>query len=702
MSILTEYSLWFGLLCLLLGAIYAAALYFRYTDIEFDKRAHWTMAILRGVAISMIAFLLLSPMIRRNVKEIDKPLLIFAIDNSESMVCTKDSAFYRNDFQKQMNQLIHSFGNKYDIKTYFIGDQNEIIDNEEDITIPFTQKITNISALFNEVENVYSQHNVGAMILVSDGIFNAGSNPQYQIENLKFPVYTICAGDTTAPTDLCIADVIHNKQTYIGNFFPVEIKIDATQLAGQKAQLTVSHKGQEVFSKSIDIHGNNHYETVKLVLEAKEKGMQKYSVEISELPKEITYKNNVNNFFINVVDSKEKIAIVYAAPHPDVSAIKQAIDLSDKYEVETFAADEFNKNIHDYSLFIFHQLPSQKKLAGKLLSDVQKQGISSLYIIGNQTDIKEFNNLGAGVTVTPSGSNGQYMMNDATPHLNNNFLLFTFSEEAQQMLKYYTPISTFFGNYKIAGGANTFLYQKINKVETNYPLITFHQNNRQRVGVITGTGIWNWRIQNYLHVQNFEAFDEIINKMALYLSVKGDKSNFRINIQEVYDENTPIELSAEVYTESYELINTPDVRFTLTDGAGKEFTSLFSKRNNSYYLNLGKLPVGDYSWTASTIVGNTTYTKSGNFAVQEIQLESMNLIANHNLLQVIAEQSQGKSFSINEIEQVEKAVKDNENIKSVVTYNKKYSSILNSWIYFVIIILLLGIEWFMRKWSGGY
>lgn len=702
MSILTEYSLWFGLLCLLLGAIYAVALYLRYHDIEFDKRPKWIMSILRGVSISLIAFLLLSPMIRRPVKEVDKPVLIFAIDNSASMVSLSDSNFYRNEFPQQLNQLIHSFGDKYDVKTYFLGEQNEIVSNKEDINPAFDQKMTNISALFTEIDNVYSQHNVGAIVLITDGIYNTGSNPQYQTQNIKFPVYAVGAGDTTAPTDLRIADIAHNKQTFLGNFFPIEIKIDATHLAGHNAQLTVFHKDDEVFSKNINIRGNQHFETVKLVLEAKEKGTQKYRVEITELPNEITYKNNKTTFFINVVDSREKIAIVYAGAHPDVSAIKQALEKSDKYEVETFAADEFNKNPRDYSLFIFHQLPCQKKLAGKLLSEVQKQGVSSLYIIGNQTDIKEFNNLGAGITITPSGSNGQVMMNDATPSLNANFLTFTFSENAQQMLKYYTPVSTFFGNYKVHNGGNVFLYQKINKVETNYPLITFHQNNRQRIGVITGTGIWNWRIQNYLHSQNFDAFDEIINQMALYLSVKGDKSNFRINLQEVYNENTPIELNAEVYTESFELINTPDIQFSLTNEEGKEFTSLFSKKNNSYYLNLGKLPIGDYQWKASTLVGNNTYTKSGTFTVQEIELESMNLIANHDLLRVIAEQSQGKYFEMNDLAKVEQAVKENENIKSIVSYNKKYSLILNSWIYFVIIILLFGIEWFMRKWGGGY
>ena len=135
---------------------------------------------------------------------------------------------------------------------------------------------------------MYANQNVGAMVLVSDGIYNTGSNPQYQAERLKFPVYTVLAGDTTVQTDLRIAGIIHNSQTFLGNYFPVEIKVAATHLAGNKAMLKVLEGENEVFNKTIDIRGNQHFETVKLTLNAKAKGTQKYRVELTELDGEVT------------------------------------------------------------------------------------------------------------------------------------------------------------------------------------------------------------------------------------------------------------------------------------------------------------------------------------------------------------------------------------------------------------------------------
>ncbi|MBQ4356003.1 MAG: VWA domain-containing protein [Bacteroidales bacterium] len=702
MSILTETSLWFIPVCVLLGVAYAFFLYFRNHETDYDRRAQWVMALLRGLAVSLIAFLLLTPMLKHSVKEVDKPMLVVAIDNSESMVSTSDSNYYRKSLQQDINKIINNFGDQYEVKTYLIGEKNELQDKGQVERLAFDAKTTNLSSIFEEISNLYANHNVGAMLLVSDGIFNTGNNPQYAAEKVKFPVYAVGTGDTTVQTDLLIADVLHNRQTYVGNYSPVEIKISATHLAGKKAKLTVYEGDEEIYTKPVDIRGNQHFETVKFTVEAKKKGMRKYRAELTELEGEITYKNNATSFFIEVIDQREKIAIVYHAPHPDVAAIRSALETSDKYDVEVFQAEEFNGNVNDYSLFVLHQLPSKTRAAGNLLNRINQAKISTLYVVGSQTDLSTLNQMNTGLSIQNISQGGRTMYNEAMPSVNESFLSFTFSEEARQMLKSYPPLTTFFANYQPAVSTSVFMYQKINNVVSNYPLITFYQGPTARVGVVAGTDLWRWRMQNYLKAQNFEAFDEIVNKMALYLSVKGDQGHFRVHAAELYSENSPVEISAEVYNESQELVNTPDVRFVLTDSEGKEFASQFSKQNNAYSLNLGKLPVGDYTWTATATEGSATYTKSGHFSVQEILLESMNLVANHDLMRTIANRTNGRYFSVSQLSQVKKAIRDNENIRPVVTYHKKYNPLLDSWIYLLAIVLLLGVEWFMRKWGGGY
>ena len=117
---------------------------------------------------------------------------------------------------------------------------------------------------------------------------------------------------------------------------------------------------------------------------------------------------------------------------------------------------------------------------------------------------------------------------------------------------------------------------------------------------------------------------------------------------------------------------------------------------------MGELPLGNYTWTATTQVGKQRLEKSGRFAVQAVMLETANLVADHDLLKSMAKVTGGQYFDKEHIADVAKAIQKNDNIKPIASYQKKYAMMLNSPWYLAAIVLLLGIEWFLRKWNGGY
>ena len=697
MSLLTQYPLWLAIFAVLLGVGYALFLYFRNENVVFEKKSRIVMASLRGVAMTLVAFLLLAPMLKMIRKEIDKPVIILAIDNSESVKMGKDSAYYLSDYQKQVQQLANELGKHYEVTACLLGDENNYVDYQE-IKADFSDKSTNLSALFDDINLLYANRNVGAVVMLTDGIYNIGSNPYYAAQKVDFPVYTVGLGSDEQAKDLFIADIIHNKEVLKGNRAPVEVKIRAGKLSGKSAKLTVSDEKGEVFSKVLQISGNQFFETVSFLVDADKTGLLKYKIDLDELDGEVTYKNNHAQFFIRVIESKDKIAIVYDAPHPDVAAIRSALELSDNYDVTVVPIQEFKDKPSDYGLIILHQLPSKKNPASSLLSQIRQSGVSSLYIIGTQTDLNAFNGLNTGLQITQSKN----MTNNATAAYNSNFMLFSFSEETQDLLPTLPPLQTPFGTYKAAVSSNLFMTQKISGVETKYPLFLFNDVNGAKIGVISGTGLWSWKVYDFVNTQNHDAFNEIVNKTALFLVAKNDKSPFRVRHNAVFAENAPVEFSAELYNESHELVNTPDVKLTIKGSGDTTYDAQFSKQNNAYYLNMGELPVGTYTWTAKTQLGNKSYEKSGTFSVQEIFVETANLVADFDLLKSIAKTTDGKFFARNEIENVAKEIKANDNIKPIASYHKKYSMLLNSPWYLAAIVLLLGIEWFLRKWHGGY
>jgi hypothetical protein len=63
-------------------------------------------------------------------------------------------------------------------------------------------------------------------------------------------------------------------------------------------------------------------------------------------------------------------------------------------------------------------------------------------------------------------------------------------------------------------------------------------------------------------------------------------------------------------------------------------------------------------------------------------------------------QSGGQLFYKNQLAELEKAIEQNENIKPVIYKQNEVKELLNlKWIFFVI-LGLLSLEWFIRKWNG--
>ena len=478
---------------------------------------------------------------------------------------------------------------KYDVKTYSFGDK---ISN--DINFSFSEKQTDISALFEEIHTRYSNRNVGAIILASDGIYNRGFNPIYggasnALSKINAPVYTIALGDTNVRKDIVLTKVAHNRLAYLGNTFPIEVVMDAWQCIGSQTRLTVSRAGKTLFSKLINITGNSFNTTVPIQLEAGETGIQRYKVRLSAIEDEISISNNSQDIFIDVLDSRQKILILASAPHPDISALSQAIGINENYEVGFFLANKFKGSIDAYNLIILHQLPSINNAGSKLLSEIVKSDIPVLYILGARSALKSFNNLKVGLNIY--GSNKKF--NEVQGIVKNDFTLFTLDDNTRRFIEKLPPLLAPFGNYKSISSNNTMLYQRIGMVETEQPLIVFNSMGGRKTAIIAGEGIWKWRLHDYAAHNNHDIFNKLVSKIVQYLALQVDKSFFRVICKNDFYENEPLLFDAEVYNESYELINDPEVTMNIINSDNKKFPYTFSKTINAYRLNAGMFPVGE-------------------------------------------------------------------------------------------------------------
>ena len=684
MELISNYPWYYTLLCLIVGFVFSALLYFRdKQNAERSKSLLYSLAALRFISISVLCLLLLDIFIKRIVNEVEKPVIIIAQDNSASLVANKDSLDIKTTYTTEIQTLISSLKENFDVKTYQFDSESKPSE-----TFDFKGKETDISKALNDIENNYVNKNIGAIILASDGIYNKGKNPIYDIKKLNAPIYSIALGDTTALKDVWIQAVNHNQIAYLGNTFPVEVIINAIDLKNEEVTISISHKGKTIQSKNISITSENFSNTIQFVIDADKPGVQTYQVNVT-LPKNDKNKfNNSFSFIVDVIDNREKILILANAPHPDISAIEQSIASLQTYEVEIALAAEFTKPLKPYALIITHQTAL---LPTRLTNEI-KANNQSVLCIGN-----DVMNPITGVNIKRLNDSRK---NDVEAVYRKDFTLFTISTELQNFLKDLPAVKCNFANTVSGNTVNSLLTQKIGLVETDYPLLYFTEINSIKLGAFVGDGLWRWRMRDYVEHENQHLFNELISKTVQYLSVKADKSFFRVHTKKIINENEPIEFNAEVYNQSYELTTEPEVQLQLKDENGKTYDYIFTKKQNMYYLPVGRFSAGEYSYEARVKYGEKLFVKSGIITVKEIVSEKINTVANHQLLYQMANESGGQLVYRNQIQQLASIINSNQNITSITYSHRQLTDLVQlKWLFFFI-LLLLSIEWFLRKYNG--
>ena len=281
---------------------------------------------------------------------------------------------------------------------------------------------------------------------------------------------------------------------------------------------------------------------------------------------------------------------------------------------------------------------------------------------------------------------------------NKNFSLFNVSPDLERFILESPPVFTPFGEYKLSSSSEILLKQKIGKIETNKPILLFESTTNKKLGVFIGEGIWRWRLKEYAENSNSKSFDELFSKATQFLLLKEDKSHFRLSYQHKINANSPIIFSAEFYNDSYELTTNNEIFLNIYDSDGIEFPFIFSKLDDSYTLNLGELPIGDYTFSAK--VEGKKYFKEGSFSVIPYQIEMLQTLANHQLLYNLSFQSGGKMFYPNEIDDLFKAIDNSERKRTITHIKEKAQEIINiEWILFSL-LLFICLEWSIRRYNS--
>lgn len=689
--IIFESSPAYVVVCAILAAGIAYILY--RGQHPWNKTWNQILFAARFILGFFLMFLLLGPIVKQISNLFEKPVYVLLYDNSGSIREATDS-IARTRLIDNMNSTASVLREKgYDVR---VTD----LEGKEFEKPTFDAPVSDLNGALRKISNQYESNQIGGVILISDGIYNEGVSPLYNSYN--YPVHTIGVGDTSQRMDILIRDIAYNKIVYQGNKFPVRVEVLVKNLTNQPINVSLLQRGK-VLDQQTKTSSGDELLTYDFQPMAAEQGIQKLDVQVEVKEGETNIRNNRGSIFVEVVEGKKKILVIAPSPHPDIKALREVVDKNPNYEfllhipgVEEQKATELVEEKID--LVIFHQSPDIKGRTRDLFLQYAAAKTPLFFIVGSQTDLPQLarQNMPVKFESLPRD------YDEVIPGTNPAFSQFMISSEANSILPNYPPVSVPFGKMKTPGSAMPVLFQRVGSVTTEKPLLYVDIQEGRKIGVMLGEGLWRWKLNEFDRFENSTAFDEVFSKLIQYLSTGDDKRKFRsYPIKQEFSDTEAAVFESQVYDEIFEPVYGNVINIEVTDEAGKRsrYSYTTSPGNNRYQI--GGLREGVYRYVSKTMINGKEESVKGEFAIVERQAELQNLTADFDLLRKISANTGGSFHPAVRSQELQAQLAKTE-AKSIIHSEESYKSLINLKGVFWVLLMIISLEWFTRKYFGSY
>ena len=260
------------------------------------------LTFLRFATLFAVLLLLINPKFDKITYFNERPNLVIAVDNSESVKYLDQDQKTRDLVLRLQNDK--PLNERFNLEFFSFGKEINVLD-----TLSFKEKQTNPTLLFERFSQVYS-NSVAPLIMITDGNQTYGNDYEFAALNYKQVIFPIILGDTTRYTDLKIEQLNVNKYAYLKNKFPVEIIAVYNGQDEVSTQLTITSGNSIVFSQNLTFNKEQSSRLVNFSLPANTSGVHSYKAELKPIQNEKNTVNNVKNFAVEVIDRKTHVAII--------------------------------------------------------------------------------------------------------------------------------------------------------------------------------------------------------------------------------------------------------------------------------------------------------------------------------------------------------------------------------------------------------
>jgi hypothetical protein len=256
--------------------------------------------------------------------------------------------------------------------------------------------------------------------------------------------------------------------------------------------------------------------------------------------------------------------------------------------------------------------------------------------------------------------------------------------------------------FRAKPGADILAAVKLQTSILNEPLIVVRNVNGQKSFAITGQGIWRWQLLVQGGSQTRQFLPLLFSNAIRWLTTRDEAKKVQVvPAKEIFTTAEPVEFTGQVYDEQLKPVADAELTVAIKRGDESFSAALNSIGNGRYEGTLTGIGEGDYSYSATAMSAGKSYgADKGTFTVGKTNVEFLETKMNKSLLEQLAYRTGGKYYNLIAAKRIGNDLLQERSFTSKEIIRRGEIELWN-WKYLAgLIIVFLGLEWYVRKRNG--